>query len=227
MNFTIDNPTKITRTSALGSIRDKTDEVEITVPSSLLLNNRTSSTESISYLERIYSRTTSGYLEPNTDTNTDTRKAIHEIKKISGLTWDKLAELFDVSRRTLHFWASGARLSSDNEENLYQLLDVIRYINKGSADINRQALISHQENGQSPFALLVEKKYEETKKLLGPGKAKPKPQLQPLSEEASLLRTPPPPDELVGATHNPVHLEVGRNRQAKSVRQKTSGAKKS
>lgn len=65
-----------------------------------------------------------------------------------------------------------------------------------------------------------QKKYSETKKLLGQGKAKPKPQLQPLSKKASLLRTPPPPDELVGATNEPVHQEVGRTREAKSVRQK-------
>ena len=230
MNFanTIDNP-KITGTSALGSIRDNPDEAEILLQSYKLLNSITSSTESIFHWELIYSRTTAGYSEPNTEANKnplDTRKAIHEIKKISGLTWDQLAQLFNVSRRSLHFWASGKQLSSSNEEDLYRLVEVFRYINRGNADINRQVLISAQENGQIPFALLGEKKYEETKKLLGQGLGKPKPQLQPLSKEASLLRTPPPPDELVGATNEPVHQEVGKTRKAKSVRQKTSGAKK-
>ena len=33
--------------------------------------------------------------------------AIAELRRVSGLTWDQLARLVGVSRRTLHFWASG------------------------------------------------------------------------------------------------------------------------
>jgi transcriptional regulator with XRE-family HTH domain len=112
----------------------------------------------------------------------DTREAIHEIKKTSGLTWEQLAELFNILPRTLYFWASGKQLSSFHRETLYRLVDVFRYINRGNADINRQALISAQENGQTPFALLKEKRYEDVKKLLGEGKAKIKHQLKPLDE---------------------------------------------
>lgn len=225
---TIDRPQTI-GTSALGSIRAKTASVEILPTSNNLFTPRTSSTNIVSYWESPNSKTTTGNSDsPTSEPNDpeDTRKAIHEIKKTSGLTWDQLAQLFNVSRRSLHFWASGKQLSSSNEEDLYRLVEVFRYINRGNADINRQALISAQENGQIPFALLKERRYEETKKLLGQGKARPKPQLKPLSKEASLLRTPPPPDELVGATNEPVHQEVGRTRKAKSMRQKTDGAKK-
>lgn len=215
-------------TSALGAIRAKTDEVKILPTSNNLFTPRTSSTNIDYCWESSNSKTTTvnseSFTSPLKDPS-DTRKAIHEIKKTCGLTWDQLAQLFNVSRRSLHFWASGKQLSSSNEEDLYRLLDVFRYINRGNADINRQALISAQENGQIPFTLLKERKYEETKKLLGQGKAKPKPQLKPLSKEASLLRTPPPPDELVGAINEPVHQEIGRTRKAKSVKQKTDGAK--
>ena len=31
--------------------------------------------------------------------------AIAELRCLSGLTWDQLARLFNVSRRSLHFWA--------------------------------------------------------------------------------------------------------------------------
>ena len=33
--------------------------------------------------------------------------AIGELRRLSGLTWDQLARLFNLSRRSLHFWASG------------------------------------------------------------------------------------------------------------------------
>ena len=36
-----------------------------------------------------------------------TRKAVSELRRISGLTWEQLAWLFGVSRRSVHFWASG------------------------------------------------------------------------------------------------------------------------
>src|SRR6185503_7037508 len=36
--------------------------------------------------------------------------AIMEIRRLSGMTWEQLANLFEVSRRTVHFWASGKAL---------------------------------------------------------------------------------------------------------------------
>ena len=40
--------------------------------------------------------------------------AIGELRRLSGLTWDQLARLFNVSRRSLHFWASGGEPSIKN-----------------------------------------------------------------------------------------------------------------
>src|SRR4030065_864926 len=39
-----------------------------------------------------------------------TANAIAEIRRLTGLTWGQIAEIFDVSRRTIHFWASGKPL---------------------------------------------------------------------------------------------------------------------
>ena len=37
----------------------------------------------------------------------DARRATSELRRISGLTWKQLGELFNVSRRNIHFWANG------------------------------------------------------------------------------------------------------------------------
>ena len=39
-----------------------------------------------------------------------TGTSIMELRRLSGLTTDQLARIFNVDRRSLHFWASGKRL---------------------------------------------------------------------------------------------------------------------
>lgn len=148
---------------------------------------------------------------------------IHELKKLSGLTWEQLAKIFNVSRRSLHFWASGKPMTPFNEEHLRRLLATIRYIDRGNADINRSALLQHRQGSIIPFDLLIAGKYEEVKQLLGAGKAVEKPKLKPLSPEAIASRLPPPPEDLVGALQDPIHREVGRSRPAKTTRSRKRG----
>lgn len=157
---------------------------------------------------------------------TETSEAtLNELKQLSGLTWEQLAKIFNVSRRSLHFWASGKPLSPFNEEHLRRLLGTVRYIDRGSADINRSALLQPQQGSVIPLDLLIAGKYEEVKRLLGAGKAAEKPKLNPLSPEAIVSRLIPPPDELVEALQDPVHREVGRSRPAKTTRGRKGGSR--
>jgi transcriptional regulator with XRE-family HTH domain len=152
------------------------------------------------------------------------RKALHEIRKLTGLTWEQLAGLFKVTRRSLHLWASGEPLSRVNEERLYRLLGTIRYIDRCSASINRSILLSPGSDGKFPLDLLRESRYEEVQKLLGPGDAPRRPMLKPLSVEASNSRRPEKPEELVGALHDPIHRKVGRSRPARAARSRRHGS---
>jgi DNA-binding transcriptional regulator YiaG len=154
-----------------------------------------------------------------------TRAAINEIRKLSGLTWEQLARLFNVSRRSLHFWASGQPMSRFNEESLNRLLGTIRYINRGSASINRTVLLSPSRDGVIPFDLLIVGKYEEVKRLLGSGNALQKTQLLPLSADVSISRMPPNPEDLVDTLQNPIHREVGQSRPARAVRSRKRDSK--
>lgn len=152
------------------------------------------------------------------------RDALNELRKLSGLTWEQLAKLFNVSRRSLHFWASGQPLSRFNEENLNRLLGTIRYINRGSASLNRNLLLSSGQDGRLLFDLLIAGEHEEVKRILCPGNAPQKPQLVPLSEDASMSRMPPPPENMVDALQEPIHREVGRSRPVRAARSRKHGS---
>ncbi|MEC4815094.1 MAG: XRE family transcriptional regulator [Scytonema sp. PMC 1069.18] len=162
--------------------------------------------------------TTSGVTLPVISAPEITQKAVNELRRLSGLTWDQLAKLFNVSRRSLHSWASGERLKPFNEENLNRLLGTIRYIDRGSASLNRSLLLQPDSNGKPIFDLLVAGEYEAVKRILGPGNARQKPKLSSLSEDARMSRVPPNPVDLVDALQDTIHREVGRSKPARTTR---------
>lgn len=146
-----------------------------------------------------------------------TRAAISELRRISGLTWEQLAQLFAVSRRSVHFWASGKPLNAENETRLLQVLDIVRTADRGDARSTRSALLD-VHGGSSAFDLLVEERLDEARARLGVGDGRPRPVLGELSAEAKAARAPLPPEELVEAQHDRVHRDPGRARAARTVR---------
>lgn len=219
---------KLLSTSANGSMRTQVARrsVGVTV---FPAPSETATTELIYdwHLLYISEQTTSGFnlLSQSTGSIEATRTALNEIRKLSGLTWEQLARLFNVSRRSLHFWASGQPLSRFNEENLNRLLGTIRYINRGSASINRSVLFNPSRDGKIPLDLLVAGRHEEVKQLLGSGNAPQKQQLKPLSPDALASRMPQKPEELIDTLHDPIHREVGRSRAVRAVRSRKSDSK--
>lgn len=147
-----------------------------------------------------------------------TSSAIMELRRLSGLTTDQLARIFKISRRSLHFWASGGNLNSSNEESLNRLLATVRKIDRGYAKANREILFTPTQEGKIPFDLLVEHRYEEVIQLLGAGV--PRSHYRPLSISASakLTREPQKPEELVGALQDSVHRDIGIGRAVKSLK---------
>jgi hypothetical protein len=143
--------------------------------------------------------------------------AIGELRRLSGFTWDQLSRLFSVSRRSIHFWASGKPMTPSNEERLQRLLAVVQKVNRGSASANRTALLGVREDGRIPFDLLVAGEYEKVTTLLGSGEVR---RVRPpsLSENVRARRAPRPPEELVGALQDRIHPTSGRLLAAKSMR---------
>lgn len=146
-----------------------------------------------------------------------TSSAIMELRRLSGLTWQQLAELFGVVRRSLHFWASGKPLNAQNETRLRRLLEAIHKSDRGSAAQNR-AMLLHERDGVVPLDLLARGQYEDFTRLVGVGPGRRKVNTKPLSPEAWEARKPLRPEDLVGALHDPVHRDVGKVRPARTVK---------
>lgn len=143
--------------------------------------------------------------------------AIMELRRLSGMTWEQLAGLFEVSRRTVHFWASGKALNSGNEEKLYRILTTVRQIDRGSASENRDFLFSGDSDGNAPIDLIRSGHYTEAARLKA-GTSVQRPILIPLSQEVRSLRMPLKPEVLVNALQDRIHTDGGQVRVAKAVR---------
>lgn len=143
--------------------------------------------------------------------------AIAELRRLSGFTWDQLARLFAVSRRSLHFWASGKAMTPSNEEHLQRLLAVLRKIDRGSASATRTALLTVRDDSSIPFDLLAARDYDRVVALLGPGETR-RAHAPKQSAEAIAARAPRPPEELADALHDRIHPASGRLLGANAVR---------
>jgi transcriptional regulator with XRE-family HTH domain len=147
-------------------------------------------------------------------------EALFEIRRIGGFTWDQLARLFSVTRRSLHFWASGQAMSSEKEERLHRLASFMRQADRGSPEATRGVLLSVAEDGRIPFELLAEGRYDDAASLVGDG------QRRPTAPRPPRLRERPAswaPEELVDAlndrAHTPTPLRAskrGRSRRGRA-----------
>lgn len=83
-------------------------------------------------------------LEPSspalpTSSNAD---LIAELRVSTSFTWEQTAKLFGVSRRTVHLWAAGGNMASQNEEHLAELLREVRAIRAAGAPDQRLQLLA-------------------------------------------------------------------------------------
>lgn len=163
--------------------------------------------------------TSSGGIGQRAATVPRTSASIADLRRVSGLTWEQLARLFGVSRRSVHFWASGKPMKPGHEEHLRRLVAVIWRIDRGSALRNRQVLFNASEGGESlPFDLLSAGRYEQAEAIMGPGCEAPRMSPSAHSRFAPDDRAPRPPAELVDTLPDDVHVRSKEGRPARSVR---------
>ena len=113
--------------------------------------------------------------------------AITEIRRISGLTFEQLAKVFAVTRRTLHLWVSGQRMQPAKQEHVQRTLAAIRRIDRGAPDLTLAALLG---DGAKALDLLAGGELSQFEELLGAGPVRRQP-LSPTSEQALAERMPP------------------------------------
>jgi hypothetical protein len=133
--------------------------------------------------------------------------AVLEVRRRSGLTWQQLATLFEVDRRSVHLWASGRPLSAQNAERLNRILAVLRRADLGTPSATRAWLHSPDARGLLPLDLLRAGRFDE---ILVPAPAATLPRPGPLSAAAQSKRAPRRPEDLVAARQDRVHIEKGK-----------------
>jgi DNA-binding transcriptional regulator YiaG len=149
--------------------------------------------------------------------------AIAELRRMSGLTWDQLARLFGVSRRSLHFWASGSALTPANQEKLQRVLAEIRKADRGSATANRTMLLSAGVDGALPFDLLATSQFDRARDAMGSAGGQTRTAVPGLSQAEKDARSPMTPEDLVGALQDRIHRDSNVVRAARSAKAKGRG----
>lgn len=180
-----------------------------TVALCLLFGNMSMpATASTTYEIDAHTYTTSG---PDTqvavraaDTTAD---AVMEIRRRSGLTWEELADLFSVTRRSVHHWGSGKTVTAVHEQAIRQTLSAVRQLDRGAASNTRALLLTADAAGVTALSLLKDGRYHEAVSLAGDQPlAATQRQRTPLSQEALEARRPPPPGLLLGAVDEKIAL---------------------
>lgn len=127
-----------------------------------------------------------------------------DIRRRARLTWDQLARMLGVQRRSLHLWARGARLSADNAERLEHVAAAIRLLDLGDPDQTRSALLRPWAGSESIYDLLCARRDREAVALARRGAvvdARPaatRKRPPALTRTARQARRGLPPTELVG-----------------------------
>ena len=101
--------------------------------------------------------------------NEASAKDVYKIRLISGLSWKKIAYIFDTSKKDVMNWASGAEVPQDKVEHLKNTLETIKFVDFGSSKENREALIEKRPQDETCLDLLRLKRYEHAKHLIGEG----------------------------------------------------------
>lgn len=216
----VEMPMRTSSTSAAGSMRQQVTIGMVLMSGALSLVSATSAM----VFSHVGNRTLLPLLQTSSGiplpSSRGSASAILELRRLSGLTWEQIARLFGVDRRSLHFWANGKALSAGNEERLHRLLATLRRLDRGRASENRALLLQAHPGGVIPLDLLAEGKYDQALALVGTGSGQVRAKSVPLSGEASASRKPAPPAELVGALQDRVHTDKGRLLAATPIRTK-------
>lgn len=69
----------------------------------------------------------------------------------SGLTWEQIAKLFGVSRRTVHLWASGGSMNSRHFSLLSEVMQIVRGLPVRTPKQRRELLLLPGRQGRTLY----------------------------------------------------------------------------
>ena len=88
--------------------------------------------------------------------------ALEEIKRRSGFTWDQLARLFGVGRRSMHHWMNGQPMTHDHEDVLHHVREIIGLIDDTNPLVVRAAL-RDRSRGASIIDLVADGRFDDAR----------------------------------------------------------------
>ncbi len=151
-----------------------------------------------------------------------TAEAVLEIRRRSGLTWDSLSDLFNVSRRTVHHWANGRLPSTRHEMDIRRTLDAVRHLDEGNQRATRDRLLA-TFHGASLFDMLADRRFAEVlQQHPGAGSMASGSRRTALSEEEWARRRPTRPELLLESIQDRPNVSVAAARIARPARRNES-----
>jgi len=143
-------------------------------------------------------------------------EAVLEIRRRSGLTWEELGDLFEVSRRSVHHWANGKTVSAQHELTIRRVLATMHHLDQGNAADTRALLLTIDAEGVSAIDFMKAGLFE---KALGRAEARPVvvQRRVPLSQAAQEARRPLAPPLLLGADQKRPEIKA-KTRIARAIR---------
>lgn len=88
---------------------------------------------------------------------------LRELRTCSQLTYEELAPLLGVSRRTLHSWNSGSPISARRETHLRKVTEAVKALSgvaRSAGRSTRSALLDQTPEGLRPFDLIADGHYQ-------------------------------------------------------------------
>ena len=125
---------------------------------------------------------------------------LRTIKRLSGLTWDVIADVIGTSTRSLHLWRKGGKIAQVRFLRVQDLEETLKYIDPGSG-LKMKKMFSKIEpqTGKSVLRLLEEGNFQDVRNLLGKGRGRR--DIGELTDEERALFTPLPVSVLISQRH--------------------------
>ncbi|MEM9573061.1 MAG: helix-turn-helix transcriptional regulator [Pseudomonadota bacterium] len=86
---------------------------------------------------------------------------VNEIRRLTGLSWNQLAHLLEVDRRSIYNWLQGGIVRDRNADRIAKLLSSIRYIDEGSIEENQEKLFDVYDGDLSIYELLHQARFDD------------------------------------------------------------------
>ena len=98
---------------------------------------------------------------------------IYQIRLLTGFTWQKIAELLNVDRRTITNWNKGSQIRDTNKQHIANTLKTLQFIDRGSIEDNAFDLQNQKSGGHSALELISRGNHALARKILGCRKCEP------------------------------------------------------